>query len=637
MVATLLRDWCGVPYSFQDRLAADRPGPLRVKFTSMASRYRRLTLYSLLLAAGAAWWLADGLARAADFPSIWVAALCVVACLFVWQFGLPAPRVGLTSMERLPQIGLLLVLSPPVAAAICATASLLWPLISRTYSHGSLKVAALRGLHNAAMTALMLLLAGQVYLAFGGRHPLNELVLHDVLPLAAMALTAQLVNVALLALFFHLDGRDVRRIIKPVYSLMDLLFVPAGVLAAVLYNTGAPATFALFAVLMVVFVLSFGGIGRTLSVGEIESAPLAKLSYAPRALHGARRIDELGDRILAETRALFRFDEFYLALVDRDQQMLDLRVHERRDERRPAQTRPLHAGVFGWVVERAEPVLVEDWARTSEPLRRRAEPADTEPGSLIVVPLIEEGAVIGLLSVQHAEAQVYSDADLHLMQRLAEQVAAALADARAFEDLEDYRLRLEVRVAERTQELDKANRDKERLIAVLGERSRTLERESQEDPLTGIANRRCFTQRLTVEIEIARAANQPLTLGMADLDHFKIVNDDLGHLVGDEVLRQSAALMRQHCRATDLVARIGGEEFALILPGMGREDAIGFCESLRRAVESHDWRALHPHLRVTLSIGLSQWDGSAQVADLIRAADTQLYRAKHAGRNRVAA
>ncbi len=602
----------------------------------MASRYRMLTAYSLLLAAAAGSWLAGGLARVPDFPSIGVAALCIAACLFVWQFGLPAPRVGLTSMERLPQIGLLLIFEPTVAAAICATASLFWPLISRSYSHGSVKVATLRGVHNAAMTALMLLLAGHVYLTSGGRHPLDGLAAADAWPLTAMALTAQVVNVALLALFFHLDGRDVRRVIKPVYSLLDLIFVPAGVLAAVLYNGGAPATFWLFAALMVVFVLSFNGIGRTLSAAESEGAPLARLSHARRALHGARRIGELGERILTETRALFRFDEFYLALVDREQRLLELRVHERRGRRLAQRSQPLDAGLFGWVVERAQPVLVEDWARVPDELRRRAEATDRETGSLIAVPLIEEGAVIGLLSVQHTQADVYADADLHLMQRLAEQVAAAIADARAFEDLEDYRQRLEERVAQRTRELDQANREKERLIAALGERSRTLERESQEDPLTGIANRRCFTQRLAAEIEVAQAVGQPLTLAVGDLDHFKIVNDRLGHAVGDEVLRQSAALMRQMCRATDLVARIGGEEFALILPGMTRAAAVDFCETLRVAVETHDWHRVHPHLRVTLSIGLWQWDGLADVAELLQSVDTQLYRAKHEGRNRVA-
>jgi diguanylate cyclase (GGDEF)-like protein len=102
------------------------------------------------------------------------------------------------------------------------------------------------------------------------------------------------------------------------------------------------------------------------------------------------------------------------------------------------------------------------------------------------------------------------------------------------------------------------------------------------------------------------------------------------------VLRQSAGLMRQLCRSSDLVARIGGEEFAIILPGMPRAAAIAFCESMRIAVETHDWRRVHPHLRVTLSIGLAQWDGRAEVAELLQSADTHLYRAKREGRNRVA-
>ena len=94
--------------------------------------------------------------------------------------------------------------------------------------------------------------------------------------------------------------------------------------------------------------------------------------------------------------------------------------------------------------------------------------------------------------------------------------------------------------------------------------------------------------------------------------------------------------MRHLCRSTDLVARIGGEEFALILPGMGREAALAFCENLRHRVEAHDWRNVHPGLRVTLSIGLWQWDGTVDDAELLQAADTQLYEAKRTGRNRVA-
>ena len=94
------------------------------------------------------------------------------------------------------------------------------------------------------------------------------------------------------------------------------------------------------------------------------------------------------------------------------------------------------------------------------------------------------------------------------MRQLGEQVAGALADARAFEDLQNYRRHLEERVTERTAELEKANAEKERLIAALRERSHVLERETQEDALTGVANRRCFMQRLAAEIEVALAVGR---------------------------------------------------------------------------------------------------------------------------------
>src|SRR5687767_13775657 len=595
----------------------------------MIPRYRPLAAYSLLLAAATAIWLAAALADATDFPPLWVAALCVAFNLFVFQFGIPSPWVGLTSMERLPQVGLLLVLSPPAAAAICATASLLWPLLNRDYSHGSTTLAAIRACHNAAMAALMVLVAGD-------GHPLAFVGVADLLSLAALGLSMQLVNEACMALFYYLDGRDWRALFKPIYTVMDLVFVPAGVMAALLFNAHPPATFALFMVLMAVFVLSVHGIGRALTAQDAERSPFARLFKAGRALHGARRIEELGDRLLEEMRPLLRFDDFYLVLVERAERALDFRVHEQRGVRQPGGRLPLDTGLFGWVVERGEPLLVEDWPRAPKQLRQRALETGKETGSILAVPLQHEGTVIGLVSVQHTEAHVYSTADLNLLQRLSEHLAAAVVDARAFEDLEDYRARLEVRVAERTAELERAARDKERLIVALREQSRALERAACEDPLTGIANRRHFMQRLAAEIEVAQAMGQPLTLAIADLDRFKLVNDVLGHGVGDDALRQSAALMRGLCRDTDLVARIGGEEFALILPGLALRDAAAFCERLRCAIEEHEWRQVHPRLRVTISIGVWQWNGLADADALLEAADAQLYRAKREGRNRVA-
>jgi diguanylate cyclase (GGDEF)-like protein len=612
------------------------PRPARDSVGRMRTRYGALAAYSILLMCIAGATLLVALLRGAEFPSPWAILLGIGSCLFMWQFGLRAPRVGLISMERVPHVGLLLVFEPVVAASICAAASLLWPLVNPRYSQGSLKVAALRAIHNASMTALMLMLAGQVYLACGGRHPLTGLMAADAWPLIAMALTAQAVNVGLMMLFFRFDGRDVRSVVTPSYALSDLIFVPAGVLAAVLYNTGSLQVFALFTGLMVLFVLSFNSIGTRRDPEPAEDGPLTRLFAARLKLQGARHVDDLSERILTETRVLFRFDEMHLLLVDRERRLLDLRIHERDGVRLAAESRPIGDGLFGSLVAHAEPLLVSDWRESPTDQRARLAADEQLAGSMLAMPLVNDGVVLGLLSVQHRQPGVYARADLHLMRQLGEQVAGALADARAFEDLESYRRHLEVRVTERTDELEKANAEKERLITMLRERSLRLERETQEDALTGVANRRFFMQRLTAEFELALAVGRPLCIAIADLDHFKRVNDLLGHPIGDLALRESAALMRQGCGQDDVIARIGGEEFALILPGRTREEGLAFCETLRIAVDEFEWRKVHPELDITISIGLAQWDGSGEIHDLLHAADSQLYAAKRAGRNQVA-
>jgi diguanylate cyclase (GGDEF)-like protein len=616
--------------------AAIRPINCRVHSRSMGSRYGKLAFYSCTLAAVAGIWVVRGLTLS-ELPPLWVLALCVVASLFVFHFGVRAPRVGLISMERVPQMGLLLALSPPAAATICAIGSLLWPLLSRRYNQGSLTVGVLRGVHNAGMTALMLMCGGYAYFAAGGHHPLKEVAPGDLAPLLAMAVTIQAINISLMTLFFKLDGREVKQIITPSYALSDLIFVPAGVLAAVLFNDRAPAMFVLFVALMIVFVLSFHGLDNYRGDANSERTPLAKLFRTSLALRGARTIDALGARVLCEVRTLMRFDEFYFGLVDRERQRLDIRIHEAQGARMPPHAKPTAAGLFARVIERKEPLLIRDWQRAPQTLRELGENTENEPQSVIIVPLLQNGASIGVLSAQHASVGAYSDADLHLMQRLAEEVAVAVVDAQAFEDAESYRRHLEQRVAERTEELEKANREKERLIAMLRERSQILERESQEDALTGLASRRYFMERLAAEMEVASAAGHPLTLAIADLDHFKMVNDRLGHPVGDQVLQHSAALLKNLCRsAADILGRIGGEEFALVLPGTECDEAIDLCERMRNAIETHTWSVVHADLRLTISIGLWQWDGTSNVSELLRAADGQLYEAKRGGRNRVA-
>jgi len=162
-----------------------------------------------------------------------------------------------------------------------------------------------------------------------------------------------------------------------------------------------------------------------------------------------------------------------------------------------------------------------------------------------------------------------------------------------------------------------------------------LERQTYEDALTGLANRRRLDQRLADEFALALRHDRPLAVAMADLDHFKAVNDRYSHAVGDAALRATAKLLSSQVRHTDLVARFGGEEFVIVLVQTDAAAALHVCEKLREAVAHHNWSSIHPGLSLTISIGLCA-DTSVPTHDRMLAhADRNLYTAKAAGRNRV--
>jgi len=178
-----------------------------------------------------------------------------------------------------------------------------------------------------------------------------------------------------------------------------------------------------------------------------------------------------------------------------------------------------------------------------------------------------------------------------------------------------------------------------RLRDELCEKNEALSRLSTTDSLTGLRNRRYVDEVLAIEILRARRYGSPLSVLMADLDHFKEVNDAHGHVAGDEVLRGVASLLRDNLRATDVGGRYGGEEFIVIMAQNPVEGARLLGERWREAVaRAHfDLPCVGP-LRVTLSVGVAGYDRDKHhtAGDLIAAADAALYRAKQAGRNRVA-
>lgn len=162
-----------------------------------------------------------------------------------------------------------------------------------------------------------------------------------------------------------------------------------------------------------------------------------------------------------------------------------------------------------------------------------------------------------------------------------------------------------------------------------------LLRMTQHDPLTGIANLRYFHQRAAEELSRARRRGTPLSVAMLDLDRFKALNDQWGHSVGDRVLQHFCTSAQGTLRQTDVFARIGGEEFAVLLPEADSRGAFIFAERLRKRIEAQGMAEGDEWINYTLSAGTADVQPSDQtVAETLKRADAALYAAKKAGRNR---
>lgn len=246
-----------------------------------------------------------------------------------------------------------------------------------------------------------------------------------------------------------------------------------------------------------------------------------------------------------------------------------------------------------WVTEKRASLLIKDIAGDS-----RFNPF-TSIGikSAIVVPLVVERNLIGLVRVDSDAPNRFIETDLQQLELYTHIASLALENAHLF---------------------DKVN----------GMATR--------DGLTGLATHRIFQEKLSAEILRSARYRTQFSLIMLDIDHFKSVNDQYGHLVGDQVLREISQILLQSCRTVDIAARYGGEEFAMILPEIGLTEASGWAENLRTLIQNHPVQTSQSSLNITASIGCSSFPADAQSSNqLIRTADERLYKAKSLGRNRV--
>lgn len=262
-------------------------------------------------------------------------------------------------------------------------------------------------------------------------------------------------------------------------------------------------------------------------------------------------------------------------------------------------------------LESGEPVLIED-LQTSPmhaDMRREWDVRGTQVPirSVIVLPF----------SLGKVQAGVF------FLRRMADEPKLTREDV----EFADAVVKAAVAAIHRAQVIETARADNARLEVL-----------AHTDPLTQVLNRRALTVRLASELERARRYDAALSLLMVDLDHFKNVNDEHGHLVGDDVLREFAGVLQHAIRSVDVVARYGGEEFVVGLPETALAGAVVFAERLRERIAETPFALAHGHpLGLTASIGVAFFPSADvnTVEDLFARADEALYRAKADGRNRV--
>ena len=305
------------------------------------------------------------------------------------------------------------------------------------------------------------------------------------------------------------------------------------------------------------------------------------------------------DGVLQSALTLCRAKVGSLALYDEGRNELALFAHRGFGDDFLGQRRwrPVPGGLSETVLKANAPIVATMPTRSEFFIEDS--PASAKTKTLVCIPLVYRHHPIGILYVDNMTVRKFSDQELHSLSVLADFAATAINHAK---------------VHEATKEL------------------------ARTDGLTGLFNHRYFRDRLATEIARAHRYQRPMVLMMTDIDNFKQINDQHGHLIGDNILKKIATIIRESVREMDVACRYGGEEFCVILPETEMAGALHVAERIRAQVE-----ALTPFLLkrdstsgATVSIGVAAYASGARTADeLLTKADEALYLAKSQGKNQV--
>ncbi len=332
---------------------------------------------------------------------------------------------------------------------------------------------------------------------------------------------------------------------------------------------------------------------RNATLHDLERRRAAQLELLNAVARQTAAVSDLGELLRRTCELLFdAFGVDHVAVLLLEDNRLILRAQHGRLSARLAEGQdfPATAGLCGRALATRAPVLANDVETDPDYL-----PGIAGVRSELCLPLISFGQPLGAVSLSSARQGAFLSSDLGTLESVADICASAIQNALHFERIKQLAYR---------------------------------------DGLTGVFNRRHFEMRILEELERARRYDLVFSVLMLDLDGFKALNDEFGHLLGDEALRQVSNILVANLRKADAVCRYGGDEFAILLPETSGDNALRVAEKVRRAVAT--WEFAGVPRPVTASIGAACFPLHGDSRDqLVKAADDALYRAKQAGRNRL--
>ena len=328
---------------------------------------------------------------------------------------------------------------------------------------------------------------------------------------------------------------------------------------------------------------------RLYSLEQKKAAQLAAINAIAQQMTAVLDLRELLSKVCSLIQEAFHVN--HVSVLLKEEEDLVLRAHHGKlTPLIPEGGRlPIEGGLWGRSLDHGK-TIVENDVRTSPGYIGFYE----ETASRMCIPLVSFGQTLGVLVLDSAQKSAFHPNDMQPLESVADICATAIQNAHYV--------------------------DKVKQLAYI-------------DGLTGIFNRRFFELRIAEEIERARRFETSMAVIMVDIDQFKRLNDEFGHLLGDEVLRQVSSIFSQQLRKIDVVCRYGGEEFAILLSQTSLQHAASVAEKLRRLVET--WQFPGVPRPVTISVGSATYPDHGLTRDeLVKAADAGLYAAKQAGRNR---